>query len=69
MEEKIDSMEQKRNSLESDLTKEEIYRHPEKARKTKIDFERIKEELEGIYDEWTEASHELEKVVQRFKEI
>ncbi|MDX1699281.1 MAG: hypothetical protein R3250_01625, partial [Melioribacteraceae bacterium] len=66
LEGQIDLLEQKKSSLEIDLTREEIYSNPDKARKTKNDFEQAKEELDKTYEEWTEVSHELEEVLQKF---
>jgi ATP-binding cassette subfamily F protein 3 len=67
LEEQIELLEHKKNSLESDLMKEEIYSNPDKARATKNDFELTKNDLNRYYEEWTEVSNELEEVLQKFK--
>ncbi|MCB9206282.1 MAG: ABC-F family ATP-binding cassette domain-containing protein [Ignavibacteriales bacterium] len=62
IEKQIEEFENKKNILESDLTKEEIYSNSELVKKVKIEYDQVKNELDSKYLEWTELQEKLERI-------
>jgi ATP-binding cassette subfamily F protein 3 len=68
IETKIEDLENKKHKLETDFTKEDVYSNPVLAKQNKLDYERIKSELEKLYDEWTLIHENLERVNEGLKD-
>jgi ATP-binding cassette subfamily F protein 3 len=60
---KIDELEKLKSKLEHDLTKEEIYSNPILAKQNKLEYDKVKIELEKNYTNWTNAQEELELIL------
>lgn len=62
-EEEIEKLENEKTILEEDLMKEEIYSNQELAKQNKIDYEKVKKQLDNCYTEWTDNSEKLETIL------
>ncbi|MCW8850627.1 MAG: ATP-binding cassette domain-containing protein, partial [Melioribacteraceae bacterium] len=60
---KIEELENLKSKLEHDLTKEEIYSNPILAKQNKLEYDKVKIELENNYTNWTSAQEELESIL------
>ncbi len=67
IEQNITELENTKQKLEDDFTKEEVYSNPERAKQNKSDYENIKNLLDNAYAEWTELNEELEKIINELK--
>ncbi len=67
VEEKIHSLEEKIKKCETDLTKEEVYSIPEKAKSVRLEYNKAKEELELKLETWTELNIQLEEIEEEFE--
>lgn len=65
----IEKFESLKTNLENDLMKEEIYTNPELAKQNKIEYDKVKNDLEILYTNWTHLNDELEKISAKINEI
>ncbi len=66
LEAEIHLLEETVKQCENDLTKEEVYSVPEKAREVKAFYNSTKEELDKKLDYWTELNFQLEEIEKEF---
>ncbi len=64
----IEKFEELKTNLENDLMKEEIYSNPVLAKKNKIEYDRVKNDLEILYTNWTHLNDELEKITEEIEQ-
>lgn len=65
----IEKFESLKTNLENDLMKEEIYTNLELAKQNKIEYDKVKNDLEILYTNWTHLNDELEKISAKINEI
>ena len=63
----ISELEETKQTLENDFTREEVYSNPVKAKQNKLDYEETKTKLDNAYHKWTELSEELEKITKELE--
>ena len=66
LEAEIHKLEETIKQCENDLTKEEVYSVPEKAKEVKVLYSSAKEELDHKLEHWTELNLELEEIESEF---
>ncbi len=66
-EEKIEQLENLKNQLELDLTKNEIYSNSQLIKEKTAQYELTKKELETTYLKWSELNEKLERIEQSLK--
>lgn len=62
LERKIDQAETDKKQLEEEMAKPSVYSNPDVLAETSQKYEQVKEKLEQLNDEWTEAAMELEEL-------
>ncbi len=67
LEDKIEKLEDLRSKLETDLTKEEVYSNPILAKENKLEYDKVKLELDDSYSKWTNYQEELETLLEELK--
>lgn len=67
VEDKIEKLENLRSKLETDLTKEEVYSNPILAKENKLEYDKVKSELDDSYSQWTNYQEELESLLEELK--
>jgi len=67
LEKNIEKLESIKGELESELTTSEVFSNPTLAAEKNKKYEEIKNKLEEIYHQWSQASEELEKIENSFK--
>ena len=65
----IDKLESSKTSLELDMMNEKVYSNPMLAKQNKIEYDKVKFELERKYEIWTNYSEELEKITIELEQI
>lgn len=63
IESQIEKLELKKTDLEKNMTKEEIYSKPDLSKQNKIEYDKVKNKLEELYETWTEISEQLENTL------
>jgi ATP-binding cassette, subfamily F, member 3 len=63
----ISRLEEKKNSLEKDLGKSEVFTNPLLAKEKNADYVSTKNELENLITQWTDLTDELERIDNSFK--
>jgi ATP-binding cassette subfamily F protein 3 len=66
-EEKIEQLENLKDQLELDLTKNEIYSNSQLIKEKTAQYELTKKELETTYLKWSELNEKLERIEQSLK--
>jgi len=62
VEKMIPELEKLKLKLETDFTNEEVYANPKLAKQNKLEYNKVKKDLDNAYTEWTHLSDELEKI-------
>ncbi|MBK8945866.1 MAG: ABC-F family ATP-binding cassette domain-containing protein [Ignavibacteriae bacterium] len=62
VENEIEKLETLKTNLELDMMKEEVYSNPILAKQNKLDYEKVKVDLENCYIDWTQSNEELERI-------
>lgn len=62
----IEKLEELKITLESELTKEEVYSNPETAKAKNLEYENTKQKLDSSYTKWTALNHNLEEIEESF---
>ncbi len=68
LEKTIDTLEEEKSRLENELGQEEIFSNPGLSKQKNNEYQQVKSKLETAYDEWTNATEELETVERKFEE-
>ena len=68
LEKTIETLEEEKSRLENELGQEEIFSNPELSKQKNNEYQQVKSKLETAYDEWTNATEELETVERKFEE-
>jgi uncharacterized protein YpuA (DUF1002 family) len=66
-EKEINTLEEFKIKLETELADPVVYSNPSTAKDKNIEYDKIKELLEEEYNRWTELSNKLEGIEQTFK--
>ncbi|MCB0752318.1 MAG: hypothetical protein KDC52_12660, partial [Ignavibacteriae bacterium] len=66
-EDDIEIFERLKSNLEKDMMKEEVYSNPTLTKQNKIDYEKVKTQLEKAIEDWTTFSEELEKITKEIE--
>lgn len=62
----LESLENRKKSLEDDLADPGVYSNPQLAKEKTLEYNSTKEELENLFIKWTELTEELEKIENSF---
>jgi len=62
----IEKLEEQKSKLELDLIKKEVYSNQQLAKQNKIEYENVKIQLDAIYQKWTQATEDLEIIIEQF---
>jgi len=67
-ENEIEQLESVKTNLELEMMKEEVYSNPVFAKQNKLEYEKVKIDLENLYEKWTHISDELEKIADEINQ-
>ena len=62
----IEKNEELKITLETELTKEEVYSNPELSKAKNLEYESTKQKLETLYTRWTSLNHDMEEIEKSF---
>jgi ATP-binding cassette subfamily F protein 3 len=58
----VESREKRKNELEAALADEALYRDPDKCKLLMTEYQKVRQELPGLVNEWAEAAQEFERI-------
>lgn len=67
LEEQIARLESNKNQIEEELSKEEIFSNPQLSKEKNLHYDKIKNQLDDFYSEWTHLNAELEEIEKSFE--
>ncbi len=68
LESQLAELESKKETLENELSKPEIFSNPALAKDKNSEYETVKTNLEELFNEWSSASEELEEIEATFED-
>ena len=64
----IEKFENLKTNLELDMMKEEVYSNPVLAKQNKFNYDKVKNDLENLYMNWTQSGEELERILEEIND-
>lgn len=68
LEKQIESTEELKNNIETELAKEEVFSNPAIAKEKNSDYDRAKKLLEKLYEDWSSSTEQLEEIESSFED-